>query len=343
LQHGAALDGERDHGYRAAMPDGNTTVSERGKACRIGVIGLGKIATDRHLPTIAADPAFELAGVADLRGDIAACGVPAFRCHGELLSAVADLDAVAICTPPTARHRIALDALAAGKHVLLEKPPAATISGLMALQASARQAGRVLFTAWHSQHNTAVEEARRLLAGTTVLRIAVEWQEDVRKWHPGQAWIWQPGGYGVFDAGSNALSILTRILPEAPIVRDATLLFPANAGTPIAARIGFSLGGRDDAGGAAFDWRGNTAERREITITTRAGACLVLSASGGRLAVDGAIVVDETRTEYPRLYRRFGELIGAGASEVDAGPLILVADAFQLGRRVVVEPFHDGP
>ena len=52
-----------------------------------------------------------------------------------------DLDAVAICTPPQARHRIARDALSAGKHVMLEKPPAATLSELADLKRLAEREG----------------------------------------------------------------------------------------------------------------------------------------------------------------------------------------------------------
>ncbi len=37
-------------------------------------------------------------------------------------------------------------------------------------------------------------------------------KEDVRRWHPGQDWIWEAGGFGVFDPGINALSILTEVL-----------------------------------------------------------------------------------------------------------------------------------
>jgi hypothetical protein len=43
--------------------------------------------------------------------------------------------------------------------------------------------------------------------------VEIVWHEDVRKWHPGQQWIWEPGGFGVFDPGINALSIATRIFP----------------------------------------------------------------------------------------------------------------------------------
>ncbi|MFC3641060.1 gfo/Idh/MocA family oxidoreductase, partial [Aquibium oceanicum] len=35
------------------------------------------------------------------------------------------------------------------------------------------------------------------------------------------------------------------------------------------------------------------------------------------------------------------ELLAAGSSDVDASPLVHVADAFMLGRRIVTDPFHD--
>lgn len=60
---------------------------------RIGVIGLGKIAQDQHLPVIAKSVAFELAAVASQRG-LTVGKALAFRDHRELL-ANTDLDAVA--------------------------------------------------------------------------------------------------------------------------------------------------------------------------------------------------------------------------------------------------------
>ena len=44
--------------------------------------------------------------------------------------------------------------------------------------------------------------------------------------------------------------------------------------------------------------------------------------------------------EYPRLYRRFAELVTTGASDVDVAPQQLVADAFAIGRRVAAAPFE---
>ncbi len=44
--------------------------------------------------------------------------------------------------------------------------------------------------------------------------------------------------------------------------------------------------------------------------------------------------------EYPALYARMADLVRAGESEIDLAPMIHVADAMTLGRRVTVEEFE---
>lgn len=307
---------------------------------KIGIIGLGKIAQDQHIPVIGANPAFELVAVASQRG-LSVDGVRhAVRDYRELL-ALPEVEAVAICTPPQMRHAIAREALAAGKHVLLEKPPAATTSELVDLRDAAVRSSRTLFTTWHSQYNRAVDETQRRLAGKTVRRLRIAWKEDVRKWHPGQRWIWQAGGFGVFDPGINALSIMTKILPAPVFVRQAELQFPANADAPIAADIEFAAGAGEADLKAAFDWRQTGGETWDIAVETEDGSTLELSAGGSRLAINGRLAVAETPAEYQRIYERFDGLLRAGQSAVDEAPLRLVADTFLLGRRRAVEPFVD--
>jgi D-galactose 1-dehydrogenase len=305
---------------------------------RIGVIGLGKIAQDQHLPVIAKSSGFELAAVASQRG-LTVGEALAFRDHRELLADTPDLDAVAICTPPQARHASARDALEAGKHVMLEKPPTATLSELADLKPLADEKGCVLMTTWHSQYNAAVDEAKRLLAGRRVTRLFIDWKEDVRKWHPGQAWIFQAGGFGVFDPGINALSIVTKIMPQPVFVTAAELFFPANAEAPIAANLAFSCGGRIDGFSAEMDWRPIERDIWEITVETDAGETLHLSKGGARLDVNGKLVVEKKPEEYEAIYEHFDQLLTAGKSYVDAQPFQLVADAFMIGKRKEVEAF----
>jgi D-galactose 1-dehydrogenase len=307
----------------------------------IAIIGLGKIAQDQHVPVLRADPAFELLAASSQRG-IALDDVPyAFTDYREMLQRVPDLDAVSICTPPQVRHAIARDALLAGKHVLLEKPPAATLSELVDLKEIAAKAGKVVFTAWHAQYNKAVDEAQRALVGRSVKRLLVTWKEDVRHWHPGQQWIWAPGGFGVFDPGINALSIITRILPDPIFVRRADLQFPANKEAPIAADLEFSSGRAGEDLKAVFDWRQTGPQSWDIKVETEDGSTLKLSQGGSRLEIDGRLVADQKPAEYQGIYRRFETLLNEGRSEVDEQPFRLVADAFMVGRRISVEDFRD--
>ena len=300
----------------------------------VGVVGLGKIAQDQHVPVIEAHPDFHLVAVSSQRG-LAVRGACAVRDHADLL-AMADVDVVVICTPPQVRHAIARDALSAGKHVMLEKPPTATISELSDLVRRAEAAGQVLMTTWHSQHNAAVDEAKRLLAGQVVSRLAVSWKEDVRKWHPGQSWIFEPGGFGVFDPGVNALSIVTKIMPQPVFLRGADLVFPQNAGAPIAATLRFD--GPDHR--AEFDWRQEGGEIWEVNVETEGGARLTLAEGGTRLLVDGALRVAAAPAEYQSIYTRFAELLQIGQCEIDEAPFRLVADAFLLGRRQETTAFE---
>jgi D-galactose 1-dehydrogenase len=307
---------------------------------KLGVIGLGKIAHDQHFPSIRKNPAFDLVAVSSQRA-VAVEGVRhAFRDWREML-ALRDLDAVAICTPPQPRHEIARAALEAGKHVLLEKPPAATLSELFDLERIASKTKKVVFTTWHSQYNTAVEQARKALAGQAVTRLVVTWKEDVREWHPGQAWIWEAGAFGVFDTGINALSVLTRIMPTPIFIRAAELAFPSNRDTPIAARIRFGAGRRDEDLRAEFEWRHDGPPIWDMTIETGDGTRLDLLKGASRLEVDGSLIADEEPAEYEAIYRRFDELLRDGRSDVDAQPFRLVADAFMVGRRITVDAFSE--
>lgn len=307
---------------------------------KIGIIGLGKITQDQHVPVIAANPAFELAAVSSQRG-VEVDGAPTFRTPAEMYAAVPDLDAVAVCTPPQVRHAFAREALAAGKHVLLEKPPAATISELDDLAAFAAGKDCVLFTTWHSQYNAAVTHTRDLLARQTVKRLAVTWKEDVRRWHPGQAWIWQAGGFGVFDPGINALSIVTEIMPDPIFVRKAELTYPGNCDAPIAATLEFATSRPYESLAAEFDWRQTGPQTWDIAIETGDGTELKLSNGGGRLEVNGVLDVERTPAEYEDIYIRFAELLRDKRSLVDSAPLRLVADSFLVGRRVETEAFHE--
>ena len=309
------------------------------KPLRVGIIGYGKIAEDEHVPSIAANPRFEVG--ANVGSRAPAGGVPAFRRHREMLESVKDLDAVAICTPPSARYDIARDCIQAGLHVLLEKPPTTTLSEIEDLACLAEGRQLTLFTTWHSQYNPAVDAAAAALAGQRIARMRIDWRESVRKWHPGQQWIWEVGGFGVFDPGINALSIASKIFPGPLFVRQAELSIPENLRMPIAAQIGFTSPAADGEVSAGFDWREEEDEIWTIDVETSDGLSLRLSNGGARLEIAGGETVEAERAEYPRIYERFAQLLDERRSLVDVTPLRLTADAFLVGSRISVEPFFE--
>ena len=305
----------------------------------LGVVGIGKIATDQHLPVIADDPAFRLVAAASRHGH--APGAPTYTGIEEMLAAQPDVQAVALCTPPQVRAAQAAAALRAGRHVLLEKPPAMGLAEVEALRLLAEAQGVTLFAAWHSRFAPAVEPARARLADRNIRSVRIDWREDVRRWHPGQDWVWEAGGLGVFDPGINALSLATQILPRPFALREGVLSFPANRQTPIAADLRFETeDGRPIH--AAFDWRETGAQVWTLTVQTDQGA-LVLSGGGASLAdADRPLALEhfnDPHAEYRGVYSRFAALIHAGDIEVDAAPLRHAADAFLVARRVEVAAF----
>ncbi len=304
---------------------------------RVAIIGLGKIARDQHLPAIAGNPDFALAATVSPRG-AGLDDVPHFPSLEALIASGTPVDAVALCTPPQVRYDIAVQALSAGLHVFLEKPPGATLAEVVALEAEAAATGATLFASWHSRYAAGVEPARAFLADRRIDRVTITWREDVRVWHPGQAWIWEAGGLGVFDPGINALSIATRILPRPFFLRQAVLSLPANRAAPIAARMAFG-DSRGTPIAMDLDWRQTGPQTWDILVETDAGDCH-LSKGGSVLTLPSGT---ETRDdhEYPGLYARFATLVRETRSDVDVAPLRLVADAFLRGEREMVEAFED--
>jgi D-galactose 1-dehydrogenase len=304
----------------------------------IAVVGVGKIARDQHLPSIHNNPGYRLVAAASRHGSVD--GVANFTSIEEMLEAMPDIEAVSLCMPPRVRFDAAHKALSAGKHVFLEKPPGATLSEVAILKALAEEKNVTLFTSWHSRFGPAVEPARAFLSDKTISRVDIIWNEDVRRWHPNQDWIWEAGGLGVFDPGINAFSIMTHILPMPVFVTRSILEIPENRDAPIAAQIDFQ-----SATGvpvtADMDWRRDSKDDRwDIIVETDAGT-MILGNGGARLSVDGVMRADEQETEYPTLYARFHDLVRSGQSEVDVAPLRHIADIFMLASRRTVEAFNE--
>ncbi len=305
---------------------------------KLGIVGVGKIVRDQHLPSIDNNEQFTLQATASRNASVD--GVKAFQTIDDLL-ADSDVDALSLCVPPQFRHPMAVLALEAGKHVLLEKPPGATINEVDHLREVAAASGVSLYASWHSRHAVAVATAKEWLASRRIKAVVLTWKEDVRRWHPSQEWIWQAGGLGVFDAAINGLSILTECFTEPIFIKSSELLIPKNKQAPIAARLEMqSVSGSKVSG--VFDWDVSEDERA-IDFHTNDGL-LRLHKDGAKLSLDGKefdIAPAGRYSEYEGVYARFAKLINAQQSDVDLVPFKLVADAFINGKPISADAYFE--
>ena len=74
---------------------------------------------------------------------------PAVKCFASLEEAMDEVDAVVIATPPSTHAPLALSAIAAGKHVMVEKPLATSVRDAAAIVDAAEQAGVVAMVGPH--------------------------------------------------------------------------------------------------------------------------------------------------------------------------------------------------
>lgn len=303
---------------------------------KVALIGFGKVAREQHLPAIAANRHFELVAVADPVGTCA--DLPSYPDLRTMIGAGQLVDAVSICTPPAMRSAIAQDALGFGCHVLLEKPPAAVPSQLMALADLAKLKALGLYASWHSRETSCVDLAQSWLADKQIDKVSVVWREDIRKWHPGQDWLLAEGGLGVFDPGINAIAILTEVLPCKIWAESADMLVPVNRDSPISATALL----RCDTGGRVtldFNFLHTGPEQWDILIEAD-GQLLELRNCGRELLIDEVKHADAQEEKYARIYRRFACVVEDEQVAADVVPLSLVTDIMAIASISPAAPFE---
>jgi predicted dehydrogenase len=135
---------------------------------KVAVVGCGNIG-NRHAAGYLATGRTELVGVADVIKERADGYAEKYgsRAYGSAKELLADQqpDLVSVPTPPGTHAEIALEALAAGASVLLEKPPVLSLAEMDALaEAEARSAGKV-YVVFQHRHGSGAQRAHRLLSG----------------------------------------------------------------------------------------------------------------------------------------------------------------------------------
>jgi predicted dehydrogenase len=140
---------------------------------RIGVVGTGALGR-HHVRILASLPGAQLAGIHDVNPEVATAlaathGTVAFP---DVASLAAKVDAMVVAAPTTEHARIGAPLLAAGKHVLVEKPIAGTLEEADALIAAAAASGAILAVGHVEFYNPAVQTL--LGAGTAPRFVEVE-------------------------------------------------------------------------------------------------------------------------------------------------------------------------
>ncbi|MDO9402952.1 MAG: Gfo/Idh/MocA family oxidoreductase [Polaromonas sp.] len=141
---------------------------------RIGIAGFGA-AAQAFVPAMQANAGFEIAAIAEpvavVRDEAAhQLGVTGHASVPEMLQDAA-LDAVYIGTPTDMHAAHVLGALAAGKHVLVEKPMAANLADARAMVDAAAQAGTVFMVGHSHSYDQPVKTMRELIAGGSLGRV----------------------------------------------------------------------------------------------------------------------------------------------------------------------------
>jgi predicted dehydrogenase len=185
----------------------------------VGIIGAGNI-SDEYLRSLTSYPDVRVLGVADLDLERAAAqaaryGVP-FSGTPEALLALDDIELVVNLTIPAVHAQVALDAIAAGKHVWGEKPFALDRESAKAVLDAASAAGVVLGNAPDTVLGEAVQHAHRLLAdgsigdAQTVLTLMQGPGPD--SWHPRPQFLFARGAGPLFDIGPYYFATLVQLL-----------------------------------------------------------------------------------------------------------------------------------
>jgi predicted dehydrogenase len=187
---------------------------------RFGLIGAGAIGKIRA-DALAQSPVCDLVAVSDLdeaRARAAAPGAKFYSDANELIAS-ADVDAVIISTPPPLHEPLATAAASAGKHVLVEKPMAATPDACERMIAAARSAGTLLTVGYNHRYFDALKLVRDVVANGDIGTLS-----HVRAYsgHSGLAefkapWMYDKqvmGGGAFMDNGTHIIDLTRYIIGD---------------------------------------------------------------------------------------------------------------------------------
>ena len=129
--------------------------------------------------------------------------------------ALAEVDAVVIATPPSTHVAVALQAIEAGKHVLVEKPLAPTAAGAQRLGRAASAAGVILMVGHTFEYNPAVRKLRELVQNDELGEV---YYIDSARLNLG---LYQNDVNVILDLAPHDISIINHVLGRKPVAAQA--------------------------------------------------------------------------------------------------------------------------
>lgn len=189
------------------------------KKLRTGIIGCGRIAVCKHFPAFAkAKDRVDLVAFCDIEIDraidaAAKFGIPGaetYSDHRELLKDTS-IDVVYILTPNNSHSPLTVDALEAGKHVLCEKPMAATTADAQKMLDAAKRTGKKLTIGYQNRFRKDVQILKRASAEGDLGEVYFAKAHAVRRKAVPTWGVFldkeKQGGGPLIDIGTHALDI----------------------------------------------------------------------------------------------------------------------------------------
>ncbi|HEX8957924.1 MAG TPA: oxidoreductase [Burkholderiaceae bacterium] len=243
------------------------------KQLNVAIIGCGYATVTFHAPLIRSVPGLSLVAVSSsdrAKAEASLSGVEVCDTPEQLLTR-ADIDVVVIPTPNHMHHPLAMQALQAGKHVVVDKPFTLDTAQARELLDTAKAQGKVLSVFHNRRWATDFLTVQKLIASGVLGRVA-HYEAHFDRFRPAVRQRWRessvPGGGLWYDLGSHLLD-------------EALQLF----GMPQA--IGLDLAAQRD-GAVTDDWFHCVLRYdRRLRVVLHAGA--LVARPGPRYAIHGTL------------------------------------------------------
>jgi len=252
---------------------------------RFGLIGCGRVAP-RHAESINSLPGAVLAAVADIRESRALRFAASYRAepttdYRRLLDRT-DVDVVNVCVPSGLHAQVVIDVLQAGKHVIVEKPIALSLTDADRMITAARSARRKLCVVLQNRYNPPMQDLKRVVESGRLGRLllgnaTVRWYRPQEYYEDGWHGTWAMDGGALMNQSIHHIDALQWLLgrPESVFAYSATLAHRMEA---------------EDIGVATIRFRGGTlgvVEGSTVTYPENLEGSVAVFGERGSLKVGG--------------------------------------------------------